>query len=89
MSNADDICKLLTEIRDLLKGDNSNTQQESSSNNAASTCNKCGGEIRWKKSRKGKFYPVDVDGTFHSETCTGERKENIKPPSESDGGIPF
>lgn len=33
------------------------------------TCKYCEKPIKWKKSKKGKWYAIDNDGQFHSKTC--------------------
>lgn len=34
------------------------------------TCNRCGAPIEWRKSQNtGKWYPVNPNGTLHSEIC--------------------
>ena len=37
-----------------------------------STCRDCGENIVWRKSRAGNNYCINMDGSFHSETCTGK-----------------
>jgi hypothetical protein len=41
------------------------------SNEEVSTCRDCGENIVWRQSRAGNNYCVNMDGNFHSETCTG------------------
>ena len=35
----------------------------------AALCNSCGAPIKWVKTLKGKFHPVDLDGETHFATC--------------------
>lgn len=40
------------------------------------TCNRCYEKITWKQSKKGKWYAVNTDNNFHSNTCKGIKDEN-------------
>lgn len=39
-------------------------------------CNRCKRKIIWKQSKKGKWYTVNEDNSFHSNTCTGQKPDN-------------
>jgi len=47
-------------------------------------CDKCGEEVKWLKSKKGKMYAINVGKTekdqdyFHSSTCIGLGDEKIE-----------
>lgn len=48
------------------------------------TCKFCKSPIKWRKSKKGKWYAVDIDGRFHSKTC-GTMSEPLPERNEDAG----
>ncbi len=47
------------------------------------SCNRCNEDITWKQSKRGKWYAVNEDNSFHNNTCKKVSKGEFSPFEKS------